>query len=185
MCAEYEDGSTTRGEVEVDVGQSHGRRVGRIWLDPEVSIHSAATAAIPTFDAVIIGPGSFYTSLIPIFLPTGVREAIAAVTGPIVLVTNLLTEGRGMKGFTAGAAVTRISEAVGRPVDVVIVNTGHPSEESLARYAEEHKEPLPVGDVLDGCEVITGEFWQDGFARHGRRRLAYAVWGVLSQWLLQ
>ena len=82
-----------------------------------------------------------------------------------------------MKGFTAGAAVTRISEAVGRPVDVVIVNTGHPSEESLARYAEEHKEPLPVGDVLDGCEVITGEFWQDGFARHGRRRLAYAVWG--------
>ena len=184
VCAEYEDGSRTRGEVEVDAEQSQGRRVGRVWLEPEVSIHPAAAAAIPTFDAVIIGPGSFYTSLVPIFLPAGVREVVAAVDGPIVLVTNLLTEGRGMKGFTAGAAVSRISEVIGRSVDVVIVNTGHPGEESLARYADEHKEPLPVGDVPDGCEVITGEFWQGAFARHTRRRLAYAVWGVLSQRLL-
>ena len=117
VCAEYEDGSRTRGEVEVDAEQSQGRRVGRVWLEPEVSIHPAAAAAIPTFD-------------------------------------------------------------------VVIVNTGHPGEESLARYADEHKEPLPVGDVPDGCEVITGEFWQGAFARHTRRRLAYAVWGVLSQRLL-
>ena len=117
-------------------------------------------------------------------MPDGVREAVASVNGPIVLVTNLLTEGRGMKGFTAGAAASRIGEAIDRPVDVVIVNTGHPGEESLARYADEHKEPLPLGDVPGGCEVITGEFWQGAFARHTRRRLAYAVWGVLSQRLL-
>ena len=178
VCAEYEDGSTTRGEVEVDAEQSQGRRVGRIWLEPSVSIHRAAAAAI------IIGPGSFYTSLVPIFLPDGVREAVASVDGPIVLVANLLTEGRGMKGFTAGAAVSRIGEAIGRPVDVVIVNTGYASEVVLARYAEEHKEPISVGDVPDGCDVITGEFWQGAFARHSRRRLAYAVWGVLTRMLL-
>ena len=184
VCAEYEDASTTRGEVEVDVEQSQGRRVRRIWLEPEVGIHPAAAAAIPGFDAIIIGPGSFYTSLIPIFLPRGVREAVASVDGPIVLVTNLLTEGRGMEGFTAAAAVSRISEAIGRRVDVVIVNTGNPGDESLARYADEHKQPLPIGDVPDDCDVITGEFWQGTFARHARRRLAYAVWGVLSQRLL-
>jgi len=184
VCAAYEDGSSTRGEVEVDVEQSQGRRVDRIWLEPQVSIHPAAAAAIPTFDALVIGPGSFYTSLVPIFLPIGVREAVAAVDGPIVLVTNLLTEGRGMAGFTAATAVARISEAIGRPVDVVIVNTGHPGEEALVRYAKEHKEPLPVGDVPAGCQVITGEFWQGEIARHARRRLAYAVWGVLSERLL-
>ncbi|RUA04317.1 MAG: hypothetical protein DSY84_01480 [Candidatus Neomarinimicrobiota bacterium] len=69
MCAEYEDGSRTRGEVEVDAEQSQGRRVGRVWLEPEVSIHPAAAAAIPTFDAVIIGPGSFYTSWSRSFCP--------------------------------------------------------------------------------------------------------------------
>jgi uncharacterized cofD-like protein len=184
VCAAYEDGSATRGEVEVDQEQSQGRRVSRIWLEPEVSIHAAAAEAIPTFDALVIGPGSFYTSLVPIFLPTGVREAVAAVKGPIILVTNLLTEGRGMQGFTAATAVLRISEAIGRRVDVVIVNTGHPGQDALARYAKEHKEPLPLGNVPDGCEVISGEFWPRGFARHARRRLAYAVWSVLAQRLL-
>ena len=41
VCAEYGDGSVTRGEVEVDAGQSSGRFVRRIWLEPPVSIHPA------------------------------------------------------------------------------------------------------------------------------------------------
>jgi uncharacterized cofD-like protein len=141
VCAQYGDGSQTRGEVEVDAGQTLGRPVQRIWLEPEVGIHPAVDGAIRTFDAAIIGPGSFYTSLMPILLVRGVREALQAMAGPVVLVTNLLTEGRGMQGFTAAEAVTRIGEAVGRPIDVAIVNTGHPSPETLARYVAEHKEP--------------------------------------------
>ena len=35
---------------------------------------------------------------------------------------NLLTEGSGMNGFTAGDAVRQICDAIGRPVDVVIQN---------------------------------------------------------------
>ena len=34
LCAEYDDGSKTKGEVEVDAGQTEGRLVQRIWLDP-------------------------------------------------------------------------------------------------------------------------------------------------------
>src|SRR5512144_2002394 len=67
VCAEYGDGSVTRGEVEVDAGQSSGRFVRRIWLEPSVSIHPVVAQAISQFDAVVIGPGSFYTSLMPIF----------------------------------------------------------------------------------------------------------------------
>ena len=133
----------------------------------------------------MIGPGSFYTSLIPIFLVRGTSEALAGVRGPVVLVTNLLTEGRGMEGFTAGEAVRRISEAIQRAVDVVIINSGQPAGEALDRYAAEHKKPLVVGDVPTGCEIVEGEFWKGQIARHGRRRLAYAVWSVLSQRLLR
>ena len=39
VCAEYGDGSATRGEVEVDAGQTSGQFVKRIWLEPPVSIH--------------------------------------------------------------------------------------------------------------------------------------------------
>ncbi len=184
VCAEYRDGSRTRGEVEVDAAHNAGHDVTRLWLEPEVRILRAAADAIARFDAAVIGPGSFYTSLMPIFLVKGAPEALREVKGPIVLVTNLLTEGRGMTDFTAGTAVRLLSETIGRPIDVAIVNTARPPGAALARYAEEHKAPLEIGLVPPGCEVVTGEFWCGEIARHDRRRLAHAIWAVLARRLL-
>jgi len=185
VCAEYGDGSVTRGEVEVDAGQTSGRFVRRIWLEPPVAIHPAVAKAIAEFDAVIVGPGSFYTSLMPIFLVRGVAEALSHMRGPIILIANLLTEGRGMAGFTAADAVARIEQAIGRPVDVVITNMIWPSSKVLGRYALEHKQPMAPGNLPAECEVVGGEFWTSDIARHDRLRLAYAVWSVLSRRLLQ
>jgi uncharacterized cofD-like protein len=184
VCAEYGDGSATAGEVEVDEGQSSGRFVRRIWLEPSASIHPRVAEAIAGFDAVTIGPGSFYTSLMPIFLVKGVAEALGHVRGPVILVANLLTEGRGMSGFTAADAVARIEDAIRRPVDVVITNTKWPHSKVLNRYALESKEPLLPGDLPAHCELVGGEFWRGEIARHDRLRLAYAVWSVLSRRLL-
>jgi len=184
ICAEYGDGSRTRGEVEVDAGQSAGHAITRLWLEPDVRVHPATEAAIDSLDAVIIGPGSFYTSLMPIFLVRGAPEVIRRVKGPVIFVTNLLTEGQGMWNFTAGDAVRLISQTLGRPVDVVLVNTARPSADTLNRYLAEHKQPLEPGDVPATCEVVAGDFWCRDIARHDRRRLAHAVWAVLARRLL-
>jgi uncharacterized cofD-like protein len=184
VCAEYGDGSETRGEVEVDAGQSSGQFVRRIWLEPPVSIHPTVAKAISEFDAAIIGPGSFYTSLMPIFLVRGVADAMKQIKGPVILIANLLTEGRGMAGFTAADAVARIEDAIQRPVDAVITNMTWPSPQVLGRYALEHKEPLVPGNLPAHCELVGGEFWTSDIARHDRLRLAYAAWSVLSRRLL-
>ena len=168
----------------MDAGQTSGRLVRRIWLEPAVSIHPAVTTAISKFDAVVVGPGSFYTSLMPIFLVRGVAEALAGMRGPIIFIANLLTEGRGMAGFTAADAVARIEDATRRRVDVVITNTVWPAAGVLERYAQEHKQPLLPGEVPAHCEVVGGEFWTGEIARHDRLRLAYALWSILSRRLL-
>ena len=129
--------------------------------------------------------GGNLTSLMPTLLVKGVADELQAVEGPVVLVANLLTEGRAMRGFSAGKAVRRVGEAIGRPVDVAVVNSGHlPPGDALGRYAAEHKEPLPAGDFPAGCEVLTGRFRHGPIARHERQRLAYAVWRVLAWSLL-
>jgi hypothetical protein len=66
----------------------------------------------------------------------------------------------------------------------VITNMKWPSLQVLARYAQEHKEPLAPGNLPDHCELVGGEFWTGEIARHDRPRLAYAVWSVLSRRLL-
>jgi uncharacterized cofD-like protein len=184
LCAEYADGTVTRGEVEVDEGHDRGHRVTRVWLDPAAQIYPAVRDAIAEFDAVIIGPGSFFTSLMPTLLANGVADALAQVRGPIIVVANLLTEGRGMQAFTAAEAVNWVSRTIGREVDVVIVNEGGPSQAALARYEAEQKHPLQVGTPPPGTEVVVGKFWKSDIARHERQRLSYTVWSVLSRRLL-
>jgi uncharacterized cofD-like protein len=185
ICAEYANGTCTRGEVEVDAGQARGHEVRRVWLEPQVSIHPVVAKAIRSFDAVIIGPGSFFTSLMPPLLVRGVRDALSDMRGPIILISNLMTEGSGMEGFTAADAATWVSQTISRPVDVVIANTSKPSSEMLARYAAENKKPVELGNLDSGVEVVLGPFWKTEIARHDRRRLSFAVWSVLSARLLQ
>jgi uncharacterized cofD-like protein len=184
ICAEYADGNSMRGEVEVDAGQARGAAVTRLWLDPPVAIHPKVSALIRELDAVIIGPGSYYTSLLPIFCVDGCREALREMPGPVVYVANLLTEGQGMEGFTAAAAVRQLEAAIGRSVDVVVFNSAPPTEDVLSPYAKEHKRPLPLGDVSDTCEVVEGRFWLGPIARHDRKRLRAALWAVLAKYLL-
>ena len=185
ICAAFADGTEVRGEPEVDEALAAGRRVVRVWMEPPATIHPAVDKAMRGFDAVIVGPGSFYTSLMPPLLVGGVREAIAEVRGPVVLIANLLTEGRGMAGFTAAEAARLVSEAIGRPIDVLIASTAPPSDAVLKRYAAEHKEPLELGEVPPGVELATGPLWTREIARHDRRRLALALWSVLSRRLLE
>jgi len=80
--------------------------------------------------------------------------------------------------------VTRLSETIGRPIDVLVFNVGAPSNDVLERYAREHKAPLALGSIPASCQVVEGNFWRRPIARHDRRRLRAAIWAVLSSQLL-
>ena len=180
LCARYDDGQVIRGENQIDARQTEGHVIEEVWLEPAVSIHKLVEGAVEDLDAIVIGPGSFYTSLMPIFSVSGMPEALAHVPGSVIFVANLLTEGRGMSAFTAGDAVRRIEAAIRRPVDAVIFNEGKPSTDALARYAAEHKHPLELGLLPAHCKLVTGTFWRQDIARHNRARLAHALWAVLA-----
>ena len=59
-----------------------------------------------------------------------------------------------------------------------------PARKRSRGTAQEHKTPLPIGDIPSSCEVVLGEFWCGDIARHDRRRLATAVWAVLARRML-
>jgi uncharacterized cofD-like protein len=180
LCARYTDGQVVKGENQIDARQTAGHVIETIWLEPAVAIHCQVAQAVQDLDAIVIGPGSFYTSLLPVLAVEGMADAIKNVPGPVVLVANLLTEGRGMTGFTAADAVRRIENFIKRPVDAVLFNDGRPPADVLARYDAEHKRPLELGDLPAHCRLVRVAFWRRDIARHDRPRLAYALWAVLA-----
>ena len=129
VCAEYADGTRTRGEVEVDAGQSRGHEVRRLWLEPQVSIHpdSGARHSLRSMRSSSVPAVSSRASCRRCSCSAS-RKRSPMCAGRSSCITNLLTEGHGMEGFTAAEAVRWVERAIGRPVDVVIANNSRPSE---------------------------------------------------------
>jgi uncharacterized cofD-like protein len=79
-----------RGQVAV---ASTPGRVERVWLQPErPPACEQATAAIRAADLVLLGPGSWFTSVLPHLLVPGLRTALQETAARRVVVLNLAPE---------------------------------------------------------------------------------------------
>ena len=112
---------------EVVSGQSTIMRtaaIERVWIEPtEVDAAEDAIAAIADAEIVVLGPGSLYTSVLPVLLIPQIREAVAAAPGIRVYACNVATQ----VGETEGMDLAQHVEALiahTRPdlVDLVIAN---------------------------------------------------------------
>ncbi len=180
LCAEGDDGSVAFGETEVDAKMRAGTVLGRIFLEPAAVAADRALAAINEADAICIGPGSFYTSIMPNFLPSGIASAVAASKAPVIFIANLLTEGRGMDKMALSDLLMILEKRIGRRVDGIIANSARPSDKILAAYAAEGKAPLKID--FEDERVLRSELWVDAnIARHDHDRLAAVVTAMIDR----
>jgi len=183
LCARYIDGSTNRGETKIDQGMYAGKEVKEIFLDPSIRASRESILAIKKADVLCAGPGSFYTSVLPNFLPLGIREAIKKSKAPIIFTVNFLSEGLGMKSHTVEKIVSILEKYLGRKTSAVIVNDKLPNKKVLALYASERKYPIRLGR-WDDKRVIVAELWKDtNIARHDSQLLASLVSSIISRFL--
>ena len=185
LCAEYADGQVTRGEVEVDQGHARGHHVTRVWLEPPAPIHPAVQSAIAKFDAVVIGPGSFFTSLMPTLLVDGVAEVIAGVHGPHRPRQQPADRRAGHAGLhRRGRSV--VGQQDDRPQGRRRDRQSRASRRRRRSSDTRRNTNIRCRSVISpaGTEAVVGDFWRSEIARHDRQRLSYAVWSVLSQRLL-
>lgn len=134
-------------------------------------------AAIASAEAIIVGPGSLYTSLLPNLLVAGVPEAIAASPAAKIFVCNIMTQVQESRSLTAAEHLETIYRHVGFGLfDYIIVNNQPISAELLKRYAEEGAEPVKVDwDRLRrlGVKTLAANLLQPGqVAWHNPQALA-------------
>ena len=182
LVVRYADGTVMRGESVVhDVG----KRVERVAVEPEgVPAPPGVIEAIGEADVVVLGPGSLFTSTIPALLGSGVKEALAGFEGPVVYVSNVMTQPGETGGFAVSDHVRAITDHLGPIVTDVLVHSGTLAPGVLARYEAEEAGPV-AGDlgVLRGmglrvhaADVLSRD--DRAGVRHDPGRLAKEVCGA-------
>lgn len=85
--ADREEISTVRGQVEV--ATTEGEVLSVSLLPDDAGACPEAVEAIASADFVVIGPGSWYTSVIPHLLVRGLRDALCSTPGRVIVSMNL------------------------------------------------------------------------------------------------
>jgi uncharacterized cofD-like protein len=176
-------------EGESAVGGS-GEEIAAIEIDPPAApAFPPAVAALEAADAILLGPGSLFTSILPNLLIPGIRQAVAKTRARVVLLLNLMTQPGETDGMMGDAHVRAIERHVGGGlVDTVLANARPIPNALLAHYAETGSEPVAVErEALEGrgIEVVEADLLappHDGeLIRHDPEKLAAAVLALLSR----
>ncbi|WP_028765093.1 uridine diphosphate-N-acetylglucosamine-binding protein YvcK [Shewanella colwelliana] len=111
-------GNKIFGEVEVD--GMHEDPIA-LSLEPMVEATDEACVAIAAADLIILGPGSFLTSIMPPLLLPKLSEAIADSKAKIVLIENLTQEPSSALNFCLEKRLQWLSQILGnKQVDHVL-----------------------------------------------------------------
>ncbi len=186
LKAEMEDGSVVAGESQITKAL---RKINRVWIEPaNVAPLQEALQALRDADAILVGPGSLYTSLLPNLLVPDMARTIAASDAVKIYICNVMTQPGETDGYTAGDHLKAIHRHIGRHLfDYVIVNDGDIPAPVLAQYAEQGSEPV-VPDLEEirriGCEVIADRlFLHHTHIRHDAERLSRHIYERIVSWM--
>lgn len=184
LCARYRDGKVVRGESSIPAA---GGKVKEVYLDPPGAKPTPEVlASLSTADAVILGPGSLYTSVIPNLLVEGVEKALRELSIPKIYVCNVMTQPGETDGYGAADHLEALEKHIGAGlVDIVVVNIEAPTEELLQRYRETGAEPVdPQVERLKkmGVEVVGANLLSEhDLVRHDSDRLATTIIDLLAR----
>jgi uncharacterized cofD-like protein len=162
---------TVRGQVEAATTRG---RVVDVALEPaDPPACAEAVAAVKAASHVVLGPGSWFTSVIPHVMVPDLAEAICATDALRVVTLNLAAQPGETDGFSpANHLDVLASHAPRLRVDVVLVDRlSIQDADALRRSASALGAELVVADVAVG----------DGSARHDPRRLADAYARILAR----
>jgi uncharacterized cofD-like protein len=151
LCAELSDGTVVVGEssIPLRVNPSPIRRVflarrgdphPRADNPPRLAPMPEALQAIAEADAIVLGPGSLYSSVVSNLLVPEIAEAVRRARGVRIYIANLMIESGETDGHTLADHVEAIRRHGEIELDYVVANRTPIDPRSARRYAIERFE---------------------------------------------
>jgi uncharacterized cofD-like protein len=163
--------STVRGQVAVATTPGHVLSISLVPHDPASCPESVR--AVEEADVVVLGPGSWFTSVIPHLLVPALREALVHTPARRVVTLNLAAQPGETAGFSPETHLEVLAaHAPELRIDVVLADVSVVDDPGRLERA--------AGSL--GAQLLTAPVAAaDGTPRHDPGRLAEAYSGILAR----
>lgn len=162
--------TTVRGQVEVATARGEVVEVALEPSDPPACPETVA--ALDAADWVVLGPGSWFTSVIPHLLVPDLFNALHETRGRRLVVLNLAPQAGETEGYSPQRHLEMLARhAPSLRIDVVLADEKRVAEPAALRS---------VAETLGAELVIEDVAAADGTARHDPLRLAAAYEEIFS-----
>ena len=137
ICAELEDGTVVKEKNKIpSVVYDKVSKINRIFINPtNCVVAPGVLEAIKEADAIVIGPGSIYTNVIPSLLVKGVARTIKESKAFKIYISNIMTQPGQTDNYSLSDHIDAIVEHAGDGIiDYCICDTGEIIPEFVRRY---------------------------------------------------
>lgn len=180
LKAILKNGNVVKGESQIPKEAIKQKSpIERLMLEPENAVPlKEALDAIKEADAIVMGPGSLYTSVIPNLLVDKISSAVRKSKAYKVYISNIMTQPGETDGFTASDHLKTIQKYGGKDiVECVIANCGAISDELKEKYDKEGAKLVELDEEnikSQGVDLIVGNLikMESGFIKHDADYLA-------------
>lgn len=175
LVAKLSDGRTIHGESEIaEEAQGLEVKIEEIYLKEDVPLLDEVEEAITETEAIVLGPGSLYTSVIANLLVGHLPKLLNNKL--IIYISNVMTQKGETEGYSLKDHVSEIERYLNRPVDYIFANDKLPEELVLRPYHAEGSYPVEITneeiDLYKG-RLIIGDFLEvrKGYIRSAADRI--------------
>lgn len=191
LCAKLKNQEIICGETEiVERSKEIHVPIEEVFLsprNPEPLVE--VLKAIHSADAVILGPGSLYTSIIPNLLVKEIPEALQSAKGIKIYIGNVMTQPGETDGFDLLRHIEELEHYGGKNIiDYVIVNTDQIPQELLKVYYEDgaqeikwDKKSVPKKDFKVIESSVLKIYEDRNLVRHDPLKLARVVENIILE----
>ncbi|MBO5478296.1 MAG: YvcK family protein [Clostridia bacterium] len=136
ICAELENGMIVEEKEKIpDIVFDKVTKINRIYINPTNCVPAPGVLeAIKNADAIVIGPGSLYTNVIPNLLVKNVSRTIKESKAIKIYVNNIMTEPGQTDNFSIADHLQAIIDHAGNVIDYCIYDTGEIVPEYVRKY---------------------------------------------------
>lgn len=184
LTAEMESGQLLTGETAI---VSSDQRIRKVAIQPSPRPLPEVLRALINAHAIVVGPGSLYTSILPVLLVEGVAATISGVDAVRIYVANLMTEPGETDDYTLDDHLRVIRTHTGFDLfDYILVNKSSMNPALVAAYAAYGSCPVAPGRSLrwaGHARVIECDLaaeYTRGKIRHAPSSLAGAICTIVD-----